>query len=554
MITGLLYNQTKFSIVKGEIAVTDSHKLLKVKNLSKYFGSVGALMGVNFDLAPGEILGVVGQRGSGKTTLFQLLSGLYQPSSGEITLNGKRISFRTASQAQRWGIETVHQNSQLAENFNVLNNIFLGREIRSLKFLKMRPDENKMAKIARDLMEEFEMPADLIFENPANLSNEQTQVVALCRALCRPSRLLLLDDSLAALSFERQLKLLNHIKQIAAQEVAVILSSDDLKNIFAVTDRILVLYQGRQASLRATKEATPREIVELIVGSNRQEQVTPVIWAFENYHAAQQQAEELRRTQMVLRESLEAQDSLNRQLIERLRDQVEALDRLNLALQEANRRLMTEREAERKALARDLHDQVIQDLLSYNYQLEEAEGEITDPIQREELTNIRNGIRAVVSSLRQLCSDLRPPTIDSHGLSAAIRSLTHQWSKASGIKVTLEIDPELGRLPEPIELSVFRIIQEGLSNVRKHSEASQVHLALARTPTASLLVELSDNGKGIARPLNLAKLSAQKHFGLLGISERVSLLGGTMRVESPEEGGMELQIEIPSPYPSLAGI
>ena len=170
------------------------------------------------------------------------------------------------------------------------------------------------------------------------------------------------------------------------------------------------------------------------------------------------------------------------------------------------------------------------------------------------MASIRNGIRLVVSSLRQVCSDLRPPTIDSHGLSAAIRSLTHQWSKMSGIKVTLDIDPELGRLPEPIELSVFRIVQEGLSNVRKHSDASSVHLALSRSHTASLLVALSDNGKGIARPVNLAKLSAQKHFGLLGISERVTLLGGTMKVESAESGGMLLKIEIPSPYPSLARV
>jgi signal transduction histidine kinase len=534
--------------------VSDTQKLLSVNNLSKYFGSVGALMGATFDLEPGQVLGVVGQRGSGKSTLFQVLGGVYQATSGEILLNGKRFAPRTSSQAQQWGVEAVHQNPQLAENFNVLNNIFLGREIWESRRVKMRPDEGRMAEIARDLFREFDMPSELIFEHPANLSNEQVQVVALCRALCRSSRLLLLDDALAALSFERQRKLLDHIKQFAAQNVAVILSSDDLKHIFAVTDRILVLYQGRQATLRTTAETTPREIVEMIVGSNRQEQVTPVIWAFENYHAAQQQAEELRRSQMILRESLEAQDSLNRQLIERLRDQVEALDRLNLALQEANRRLMTEREAERKSLARDLHDQVIQDLLSYNYQLEDAEGEIADKTQREELTNIRNGIRSVVSSLRQLCSDLRPPTIDSHGLSAAIRSLTHQWSKMSGIKVTLEIDPDLGRLPEPIELSVFRIVQEGLSNVRKHSDATSVHLALSRTPTASLLVQLSDNGKGIVRPINLAKLSEQKHFGLVGISERVTLLGGTMQVESAKEGGMALRIEIPSPYPSLVGV
>jgi signal transduction histidine kinase len=533
--------------------VADAPKLLQINNLSKYFGALGALTGVTFDLAPGEVLGVVGQRGSGKSTLFQLLSGVYTLTSGEVLVDGKRAGLRGAAQAQRLGIETVHQNPQLADNFTVLHNMFMGRELCVSNSLKLWPREREMAAVAHDFFVEFELSPDLIFERPVNLSNEQRQIVALGRALCRPSRVLLLDDALAALSFERQQKLINRIKLLSSQNVAVILSSDDLKHIFAVTDRILVLYQGRQVTLRTTAETTPREIVELIVGSNRQEQVTPVIWAFENYHAAQQQAEELRRTQMTLRQSLEAQDSLNRQLIERLRDQVEALDRLNLALQDANRRLMTEREAERKALARDLHDQVIQDLLSYNYQLEDAEGEASDEAQREELSGIRNGIRLVVSSLRQLCSDLRPPTIDSHGLSAAIRSLTHQWTKLSGVKVTLDIDPDLGRLPETIELSVFRIIQEGLSNVRKHSQASLVNLSLMRMPNASLVVQLSDNGKGIVRPLNLAKLSEQKHFGLVGISERVTLLGGTMQVESPEVGGLALRIEIPSPYPSLAG-
>jgi signal transduction histidine kinase len=334
--------------------------------------------------------------------------------------------------------------------------------------------------------------------------------------------------------------------------VAVIISSDDLKHIFAVTDRILVLYQGRQLALRVTAESTPREIVELIVGSNRQEQVTPVIWAFENYYAAQQQAEELRRAQLVLRQSLAEQDSLNRQLIGRLRNQVEALDRLNLALQEASRRLITEREAERKALARELHDQVIQDLLSYIYQLEEVEDEMAGEDERQELGKIRDGIRQVVGNLRQVCSDLRPPTIDRHGLSAAIRSLASQWSEQSGIPVELNIDAGLGRLPEPIELSVFRIIQEGLTNVRKHAAATRVTLTLERTPTASLVVRLVDDGQGTAAPVDMASLAEQKHYGLVGIGERVSLLGGTLQVTSPPEGGLELLVEIPSPYPSIS--
>lgn len=552
MLSGFLLDIIESVCIFKARNMPNAQKLLTVSNLSKSFGPVEALSGVNFDLEPGEVLGVVGQRGSGKSTLFRLLGGVYLPSSGEIVFSGKRFGFRAASQARRWGIESAYQNPQLANNFNVLQNVFLGRELCQVERLRLWPKEGEMAELARAFFADFDMPPNIINNYPANLSNEQRQLVAIAHALCRPCNLLLLDDTLAALSFQRQQKLLDRVRELAAQNVSVIISSDDLKHIFAVTNRILVLYQGRQVALRETQKTTPREVVELIVGSNRQEQITPVIWAFENYHAAQQQAEELRRTQQVLRQSLKEQDSLNRQLIERLRKQLESLDRLNLALQEANRRLMTEREAERKALARELHDQVIQDLLSYTYQLEDSENEAGDELMRTELAGIRNGIRQVVSGLRQLCSDLRPPTIDSHGLSAAIRSLTHQWSKQTGIKVELDVDPQLGRLPETIELSVFRIIQEGLSNVRKHaSGATLVRLSLQRSPTASLVVRMADNGPGIEMPINLAELSEKKHFGLVGISERVSLLGGTIQIESPEGGGVNARIEIPSPYPTV---
>src|SRR5574339_352031 len=179
----------------------------------------------------------------------------------------------------------------------------------------------------------------------------------------------------------------------AAQGTSVIISSDDLKQLFAVTDRILVLYEGRLVADRHTIESTPREIVELIVGSSRQEQVSPLIWALESYHAAQRQAEELRRTQASLQESLEARNSLNRQLFERLQNQVAALDALNAALQATQRRLITEREDERKALARELHDQVIQDLLGLNYRLEEVEDDEKSDALEQEVSSIRQGIR-----------------------------------------------------------------------------------------------------------------------------------------------------------------
>lgn len=529
--------------------VAGDKKLLSVKNLSRQYGTVPALREVSFTLEPGEVLGVVGQRGAGKSTLFHLLSGAQIPSSGEIVYDGERVVFSSAIQAQRAGIVTVYQTPQLLDDMSVLHNVFLGREIR--RFFGILPREGEMVKRAKKLLATFELSPDLFKWNAGNLTGEQRQVVALARALSHPPRLLLLDDALEALSFGRQRILLDRVKELSDEGVAVILSSDDLRHIFDVTDYILVLFRGRQVALRRTSDITPRDIVKLIVGSDRQERVTPVIWAFENYYEAQQKVEELRQAEFELRQSLEERDSLNRQLVERLDKQVKALDRLNLALQEAGRRVMMEREAERKALARELHDRIIQDLLSYNYQLEEIESQLTDETQRQNLAKIRNSIRQIVGSLRQVCSDLRPPTIDNHGLPAAIRSLTSQWSDHTGIPVDLDIETGLGRLPEPIELSVFRIIQEGLSNVRKHATATQVTLTLQRTPKASLLVRLRDNGLGMDEPLDLASLAEQKHFGLVGISERVSLLDGTLRFTSPPDGGLALEIEIPSPYPSI---
>jgi len=172
-------------------------------------------------------------------------------------------------------------------------------------------------------------------------------------------------------------------------------------------------------------------------------------------------------------------------------------------------------------------------------------------LQRD-VASIRQGIRNLVGELRQMCSNLRPPTIDHHGLSAAIDSLAHEWAERSDIELQLEIDPGLGRLPETIELSVFRIIQEGLNNIRKHAAARHVRLSLQCTSSSNLLVRLEDDGQGLPTPTDLASLSVSKHFGLVGISERVALLGGLMNIESSTGNGTILQVEIPSPYPLIA--
>lgn len=527
-----------------------SEPLLQVQALTKRYGSLKALDGIDFSLQPGEVIGLVGRRGAGKTTLLHILSGVSPYNQGEVIFRGRKMNLINVAQAREAGIELVSQTPHLAEQLDVVSNIFLGREI-SWPTRFGIPNFDRMYRRAKELLDEFDLPVSLLNRPAASLGDEQRQLVAIARALCFPPRLLLLDDPLASLTFQRQQILLDCIRRLAAGGGSVIISSDNLKHLFSVTNRILVLYEGRLSADRLTAEVTPRDIVELIVGTSSREQVTPIVWALESYHAAQRQTEELFKAKAALSQSLEASDTLNRKLIRRLSDQVKALDKLNAALQETQRRLMTEREEERKALARDLHDQVIQDLLSFNYRLEEVEDSDLPDEQRAELDAIRGGIRQVVSDLRQLCRDLRPPTIDNHGLTSAIRSFAQEWAERTGVALELSIDPSIGRLPEAIELSVFRIVQEGLNNIRKHASAKRAHLTLELTPMDKLLLCLVDDGTGLANPPDLASLSAGKHYGLLGISERAALLGGTMEVLSPPDGGLMLRVEIPIPYPSV---
>jgi signal transduction histidine kinase len=252
---------------------------------------------------------------------------------------------------------------------------------------------------------------------------------------------------------------------------------------------------------------------------------------------------------MLLKRDLMAQDNINRHLLQQLADQVKALDSANLALQDAQRRLLTEREEERKHLARELHDQLIQDLLSLNYQLEEIQSRTDDDTAdlTDDLTEVRSEVRTMVEELRRICSNLRPPTIDSLGLGSALQSSLHSWSERTGIQATLHLDINFGRLPEELELSIFRIIQEGLSNVWKHSGANCVDVTLKHTSPRLLLISLADDGTGLESGFDLSTLGQDGHFGLLGISERVALMGGRLNFENRPNGGLLLQVEVPHP-------
>lgn len=519
--------------------------VLRCVELSKSFGTLPVLTDVSFSIAPGEVVGLAGRSGAGKSVLAALLAGQLAPSEGELYIDEQRV--RWPFRARRFGIELIPQTPELAERLDVTSNIFLGDELgwpTTGGWLRV-PNRRRMEQRAHEILAQLDVRFGSLREQVANLSAEQRQLIVIARALVSPAQLIIVDEPTLQLSYAYQQKLLSLIQAWRAQGIAVLFSSNNLEHLFAVSDRIVVLRDGRRVAELRTDSTGREEVVAALVGTTDRQQLTPMIWALESYYRARQQAEKLGHQQALLERDLAAQDSLNRQLIDQLAVQVTALDQANLALQDAQRRLLTEREQERKALARELHDQVIQDLLSVNYQIEEIESEAAD--QAEQLADVRDNIRAMVDDLRGICGALRPPTIDSLGLGAALQSYTRDWSARTGVAVSLDLDAQLGRLPEALELSIFRIVQEGLSNVRKHAQAGSVQVGLKHTSPRSLMISIADNGRGLTRSFDLAALAAGGHYGLLGISERVALLEGRLLVQNQPAGGALLQVEIPHP-------
>ena len=530
--------------------------LLRINDLSKRFGNLTVLQSVNLSIYPGEVVGLAGRSGAGISTLIKLLGGLVKADSGKIFFDDKQLQYPFDVNELQIGI--IHQQPRLVEQLDITSSIFLGNEIgySILGDWLQIPNQRKMDEEAAKILAEMGVPIKSLHEKVSNLSNEKRQLVSIAQVLARSVRLVIIDDPTLLLTYPYQQKLLQLIRIWQQKGCAVLFNSQNLDHLFAVSDRVVVLRQGRKVADVRADETNREEIVAALVGTVDRSSRTPALWALDSYYQAREQAEALRHNQSLLQRDLAAQGSLNRQLVDKLADQVAALDSANLALQDAQRRLLTEREQERKHLARELHDQVIQDLLTLNYQLEEVEEQtatstlldtaVTPALSRE-VHEMGQHMRQLVEDVRRICGVLRPPTIDSLGLGAALQSYTREWSRRTGIQVMLHLEADFGRLPEPIELSIFRIVQESLNNVWKHAGASEVEVSLKPTSPRMLLISIADNGLGLDKRFNLASLSRVGHYGLLGISERVALMEGRLRFENLATGGLLLQVEVPHP-------
>jgi signal transduction histidine kinase len=521
--------------------------LLKVTNLSKSFGKLNVFQNVNLEVHPGEVVGLAGSNGSGKSVLIMVLAGFNEPNEGSICFDGKNLTWPFS--AQDLGIGVIHQKPTLINHFDVINNIFLGNERGTPNFLGRLKvlNEGRMFKEATELVSRLGIKVTTLEEKVSNLTGEQRQMISIAHVLTYPVKLVIMDEPTLSLSYPYQQRLLDLILQWKREGVSVLLSTNNLDHLMMVTDRILILNAGQNVADLKTDETDREEVVNLLIGKDKVQNSEPALWDIDSYDHIRENSEKLRNYQMLLEKDLAAEDTLNRQLTKQLAEQVKTLDLVNQALIEAQKRLIEEREMERKSLARELHDQIIQDLLSINYDLEEigSNKDINAQVE-EDLSSARKGIRELVDSLRRICGNLRPATIDSLGIGSALQSFARDWTNRTGIKTNINLDDKLNRLPEPIELSIYRIIQESLNNVWRHSKATEVNIELRHNTPRSILISVEDNGVGFSDDIDIPSLVKDGHFGLLGIGERVTLLGGKLRIKRLPVGSM-LQVEIPHP-------
>ena len=231
-------------------------------------------------------------------------------------------------------------------------------------------------------------------------------------------------------------------------------------------------------------------------------------------------------------------------LIEALRGQLEEIRASREALSQTQHQLLRSREEERARLARDLHDSPIQSLVGLNIQLGLLlNSKDLNLSTGESLKEMRSEVRRLSSELRQVCAELRPPMLDTLGLGAALRTLVTEWSDQNAVETQLNISPDtaLRSLPGEVAVNFYRVAQEALSNISKHAQARHVDISLL-CEEDQLMMTIQDDGLGFRAPVTLHDLTAQSHFGLAGMRERIGLIGGEWSLKSTPGHGTIVRV------------
>jgi fructose transport system ATP-binding protein len=247
--------------------------ILETRKMTKHYGGVQALNDADFTMYKDEHIAIVGDNGAGKSTFVRNITGVEQPTSGEVIFDGEKVRFNAPIDARNHGIETVYQNLALADHLDVPSNIFLGRED---VFFNLGPlswlNKKAMKKRASELLNETGIKIPDLNQPVAGMSGGQRQCVAISRAAGWGSKLIIMDEPTAALGIQETERVERIIKGLKERGVPVIIISHNLRQVFDLVDRIVVFRQGRIAGVLNAKEVSGNDVVAMITGVHEQQQ------------------------------------------------------------------------------------------------------------------------------------------------------------------------------------------------------------------------------------------------------------------------------------------
>jgi simple sugar transport system ATP-binding protein len=240
--------------------------ILELRGVSKSFGAVQALYQVDFHVAPGEVMALVGDNGAGKSTLIKCIAGIYPIDEGEIVFDGEVVHIHGPKDAGRLGIEVVYQDLALCDNLTAAANVFLGRELKRqigpLKILNYPAMYARAAELFNELKSETR-PRDLVKQ----MSGGQRQAVAIARTRLADAKIVLMDEPTAAISVRQVAEVLDLIHRLKDRGIAVVLISHRMPDVFAVSDRVVVIRRGRKVADKPVRQTSPEEVTGLITGA-----------------------------------------------------------------------------------------------------------------------------------------------------------------------------------------------------------------------------------------------------------------------------------------------
>jgi len=235
--------------------------ILSLRGINKSFGAVHVLRGVDFDVHPGQVTALVGDNGAGKSTLIKCIAGIYEIDNGDYLFEGKKVSVSGPRDSTALGIEIVYQDLALCDNLDIVHNMYLGREVKQGITL----NEAEMEISARKTLDSLSVrTVKSIRQTVASLSGGQRQTVAIARAVLWNNKVVVLDEPTAALGVSQTEQVLNLVRRLADNGIAVVLISHNLSDVFEVADNISAMYLGQMAAQVKKKDVTTNQVIELI--------------------------------------------------------------------------------------------------------------------------------------------------------------------------------------------------------------------------------------------------------------------------------------------------